>query len=235
MTRTMTTMNPKRLMALFSCLAAFTTVMCADEAKQASTPPAPPAAPLRLEPKDVIRPKGAAAWLHTTVELQTTQGNERAGITATVIVTNRGVEPVNVIDPVTLTEIELTASDGRRLDAGRADVSHPRMLVLEPAQEHRFTVTVRETYERPVPVASATPPAREPRELPEIDTMSTASDAGAPGMASPPEPARRVALPPGRYAVRVRIGLGAAPVSDPAARSARSMITDPISVAFGEN
>lgn len=228
--------------AVFACACIAAATMCADETKQNRQSDAGGRAPLRLETKNVVQPRGPLAYLHASVEMQDAQPDIAAGLTATVIVRNEGVESLELVNPAITAKMELTASDGRVLEVVPAAPSQHTLgaasvVTLESGGEHRFPVVVREVIERPAAAAAGTAKAASPKDnrpLPEIDTMSSST--------APPQTAEAASTPPhreplgaGRYRVRLTIGLAAPTPLGGATLPVRYLTTDPVTVSYGMN
>ena len=233
-------MRRKHSTAFFiACALLATSTMCADEPKQ--TDAARP--PLRVETKNVVQSSGPLAYLQVIVEIDERQHDLARGLSATVVITNSGVDPIEIVNPALLAKIDLSTADGRDLEVVRTAPSIetrgvPVMVKLEPGEEHRVPVFVREVVVRPAapPVKSTASKPEKPATLPEAGTMSTAP-------AEPASTAEAAALPPpslqplapGRYRVRVHVGLGAPPKPDGTRIPIRYVMTDPVTVSYGMN
>lgn len=233
----MTTMRLKTTSAaVFACAFIAAATMCADETKQ-NRPP------LRLETKNVLQPRGPLAYLHASVEIQDEQHDTTAGLTATVIVRNEGVESLELVNPAITAKMELTSSDGRVLEVvptapSQHTLGAASVVTLESGGEHRVAVVVREVIERPAAAAARTAPAASPKgkdALPEIDTMSSSTAPPQTAEATPSAAPRREPLGAGRYRVRLTIGLAAPTPPGGSTLPVRYLTTDPVTVSYGMN
>lgn len=146
-----------RLMITLLSIVCGVETMCADR----------PEANLRLQLKNMPTTRPAAATvpaleaIDPRVELATVQ-SAAAGLRLTVVLINRGAEPVRLLDPEELTSIVLLDEEGwpiqvpraipRGLDDRRRRPDEPddaqKIVTLAPGSEHRVTITVTHVLSR---------------------------------------------------------------------------------------